>query len=287
MPPLPPLRLGMNARLFPNNWRPLAQEIEFASRVGFHGLQLPGPPGGLDEERLGAPLGEVARRMRHAGLEAVMEIALPLQPGGRTPAGQTPTDVLEANLPALLELGITHVHWHLFPGMAGPEGLQGLEAMLPGAFDLGTALARRHGLTLGFEHNAPGVGFLDGPEACRALLDLFPDLGLVFDLNHAAPDQLGGYLALAPRMTLLHVSDTPLPEVNWHLPLGWGSLDFGGLLGRLRRGGFRGPGVLEIGGQPWSGGYGQDTDEALSASLEVIRRVSVGSEAPQPTTPSF
>lgn len=267
----------MNARLFPNNWRPVTREIEFASRAGFHGLQLPGPPGGLDEERLGVPLGEVARRMRHAGLEAVMEIALPLMPGGRTTAGHTPTNVLEANLPAILELEVAHVHWHLFPGTAGPDGLAGLEGMLPGAFELGLSLARKHGFVLGFEHNAPGTRFLDEPEACRALLDRFPYLGLVFDFNHAAPEQVEGYLALAPRMTLLHISDTPLPEVNWHLPLGWGSIDFGDVLKGLRQGGFRGPAVLEIGGQPWSGGYGQDTDEALHASAELLRRVVAAS----------
>lgn len=241
----------MNARLFPNNWRPVIGEIDFARRAGFGALQVPGPAEGLGERHLGAPLHRVADEMSRAGLEAVMEILLPLGPDGRAAGGRTPPEVLEANLPAILELGVAHVHWHLFPATtATPDGVRELNGRLPELFEAGLQTARDHGFALGFEHNAPGPRLLNGPEACRALLGLFPDLGFVFDLNHAAPGQVEGYLALAARTTLLHVSDTPLPRVNWHLPLGRGSVDFGGYLGRLRRGGFRGPAILEIGGQP-------------------------------------
>ena len=59
------------------------------------------------------------------------------------------------------------------------------------------------------------------------------------------------------RLSLVHVSDTPLPETNHHLPLGRGSVDFAVLRG------LDVPLILEIGGLPISGGYGLDTDEAL------------------------
>ena len=74
-------------------------------------------------------------------------------------------------------------------------------------------------------------------------------------------------LALAPRFSLVHVSDTPLPETNHHLPLGRGSVDLAPLAG------LEVPLVLEIGGLPFSGGYGLDTDEALVASRAELMNV--------------
>lgn len=64
-------------------------------------------------------------------------------------------------------------------------------------------------------------------------------------------------------MTLLHVADTPLPAVNYHLPLGMGSVDLPAYCAALLAGEYRGPAILEIGGLPQSGGYGRDTDDAL------------------------
>jgi hypothetical protein len=74
------------------------------------------------------------------------------------------------------------------------------------------------------------------------------------------------FLALRERMTLLHVSDTPLPQTNHHLPLGRGNVD----LAPVRT--FEDvPLILEIGGLPHSGGPGLDTDEALLDSLDRLR----------------
>jgi hypothetical protein len=65
----------------------------------------------------------------------------------------------------------------------------------------------------------------------------------------------------------VHVSDTPLPETNHHLPLGRGNVD----LTPLRT--FDDvPLILEIGGLPHSGGPGLDTDDALRDSLERLRQ---------------
>jgi sugar phosphate isomerase/epimerase len=67
-------------------------------------------------------------------------------------------------------------------------------------------------------------------------------------------------------MTLVHVSDTPLPETNHHLPLGRGNVDFAPLQVFDDV-----PLVLEIGGLPHSGGPGLDTDDALRDSLARLR----------------
>ena len=129
------------------------------------------------------------------------------------------------------------------------------------------ALGAAHGFRCGIEHNEPEIPHFPSPERCAAALIATPGLGLVWDLNHTAPEQLDGFLALAERMTMLHVADTPLPAVNHHLPLGLGTIDFPAYFAALLARDFRGPAILEIGGLPHSGGYGRDTDAALIESL--------------------
>jgi sugar phosphate isomerase/epimerase len=126
----------------------------------------------------------------------------------------------------------------------------------------------------GVEHNARVQRLLVAPERVAALLDALPALRFVWDVNHTHPDDLTAFRELAPRLSLVHVSDTPLPETNHHLPLGRGNVDFS-VVARLDV-----PLILEIGGLPMSGGYGLDTDDALEASLAYLRRLTA--EAPEP-----
>jgi sugar phosphate isomerase/epimerase len=99
------------------------------------------------------------------------------------------------------------------------------------------------------------------------VLAAVPGLHLVWDVNHNVPELVQPLLALAPRFSLVHVSDTPLPETNHHLPLGRGTVDLTPLAD------LDVPLVLEIGGLPFSGGYGLDTDEALIASRAKLMNV--------------
>jgi L-ribulose-5-phosphate 3-epimerase len=87
----------------------------------------------------------------------------------------------------------------------------------------------------------------------------------VWDANHTGADDVDRFLALRERITLVHVSDTPLPETNHHLPLGRGTVDFA----PVRT--FDVPLILEVGGLPHSGGPGLDTDEALRESFARLR----------------
>jgi sugar phosphate isomerase/epimerase len=269
----PAIQIGLNARLFPSNWRPARQEIEFAASGGFQAIQFPGPEHGLDAERLGDDFPSVAEALRQANLAPVMEMLIRVDAQGRTGAGATPLEVLRANLPAISGLGCRYVHIHLVPAeeYAAPI-LQQIEAGFVDGLAAGVALAQQHGFRLGFEHNEPRIGLCSTPEVCAHILAAVPDLGLVWDLNHTIPAHLAGFLGLAERMTMLHVSDTPLPTVNYHLPLGLGSVDFAAYLGALQRRHFSGPAILEIGGLPQSGGYGRDTDAALLDSLDRLRR---------------
>jgi sugar phosphate isomerase/epimerase len=71
-------------------------------------------------------------------------------------------------------------------------------------------------------------------------------------------------------MTVVHVSDSPLPALNAHYPVGEGSIDVPALLAAVADRGFRGPAILEIGGHPMHGGFGRDTDQALRTSLRRL-----------------
>lgn len=261
------LQIGLNGRFFPVNWRPAREEIAFAYASGFAALQLPGKVSGLAAEHLGDPLTVVRDHLTAVGLTAVMEIVLGVDLDGRTREGSTPYEVLYANLPAITILSCQFVHWHLIPaGDPSEQEVRQLEATLIPQFVAATALAQQYGFRFGLEHNEPDLLLFGNPAACRTVLDAAPMLGFVWDMNHTTPEQLSGYLALIPRMNMLHVSDTPLPEVNHHLPLGMGNIDFRSYCSALAAGGFRGPAILEIGGLPKSGGYGRDTDAALLES---------------------
>ena len=78
-------------------------------------------------------------------------------------------------------------------------------------------------------------------------------------------------MLLAQRMSMLHIADAPLPQLNCHLPLGEGTIDLPAYSQSVVERGFEGVGILEIGGAPWSGGFGKDTDEALIRSRGFFR----------------
>jgi sugar phosphate isomerase/epimerase len=266
------IQIGINARLFPSNWRPALQEIAFAHKSGFTSIQLPGPEQGLDAERLGAPPAEVGAALRDAGIQPVMEMVVRMDATGRTHSGSAPLDLLRANLPAIQALGCYAVHWHMVvvPPLNDADN-QALEQMLAPEFVAAVALAETHGFRFGVEHNEPALKLFATPESCAALLDRVPGLGFVWDLNHTTPDTLAKFLDLTSRMTTLHVADTPLPEPNHHLPVGMGTIDFAAYFRELLARGFAGPAILEIGGLPKSGGYGRDTDAALIDSGMQLR----------------
>jgi len=250
-----PIRVGMNGRFFPNNWRPALQEVGFAKEGGFQALQFPGKPEGLSERHLGAPLADVSRALALADITTTMEIIVRVDLEGRTAEGASPLDVLRANLPAIRQLPCTHVHLHVvLSESASEEETRALERSLVPQLREAVALSRSQGFMLGIEHNEPDLHLFGTPESCEVVLREVAGLGLVWDVSHTAYEHLSAFKALVPRMMGLHVSDTPLPEVNYHLPLGLGNVDLRGYCHALVQGGFRGPAILEIGGLPKSGG---------------------------------
>jgi len=238
----------MVGRFFPLNWRPPADEIRFAAAHGFAALQIRSERPGRIEADVGDDLHEVGVAFRAAGIEPVLEMLVRYE-GDR---GTIPA-ALEANLVAIEALGVRRVHIH-------PVGLVDVEPRLLEELGAALVVADREGLVFGVEHNAPAHHLLVAPAAVGRLLSALPGLHFVWDVNHTQPADLEAFLAFTDRLSLVHVSDTPLPETNHHLPLGRGRVDLT-LLRDLEV-----PLILEIGGLPLSGGYGLDTDEALIES---------------------
>ena len=265
------VKVGMNGRFFPNNWRPALEEIQFAHSAGFSALQFQGKEIGLTEEELGASFAEIKRALKTSSLTPTMELLIRLNGDGRTQSGKTPLEVLEANLPAIQSLSCQHVHWHLVLEPALEETSPLEHTLLPD-FTAATELGLQNGFTFAFEHNEPALNFFSTPQSCAATLAAVPELGFVWDLNHTVPEHLHDFKALAPRTSLLHVADTPLPEVNYHLPLGLGTINFADYARPLLQADFRGFAILEIGGLPKSGGYGRDTDDALIDSKNRLEK---------------
>jgi sugar phosphate isomerase/epimerase len=266
------IQIGTNFRSAPFCPNTTLEEIVFAHSIGFDCIQFAVREPGDYARRLGMPLDTLAVALQDANLISVMEIIVRIDQNGRNAVGQTPLEVLQTNLPIIDALSCTCVHWHLVPSnrTLDPAALADLEKSLVPQFAAVDALAANHGFRFGFEHNEPMLGLFATPERCSWLLEEVSGLGFVWDVNHTIPQHLAGFLALTPRMTMLHISDTPLPTVNAHWPLGRGDIDFPHYFQSLLQGGFSGPAILEIGGLPQSGGYGQDTDEALINSRERL-----------------
>jgi sugar phosphate isomerase/epimerase len=241
-------------RLTGGNWRPPEQELRFAASAGFDTLQIRSDRAGEIEEELGIDAVTLGALFDDIGLEPVLEM-LVLHNGEQG----TLARALRANLSAIEAIGVLRVHIH-------PVGPTDAAPFLRDDFAEAVGVAEEAGLILGCEHNAPGHRLLVEPDDVEALLDAVPGLGFVWDINHTRPEHTERFLALRERFTLVHASDTPLPETNHHLPLGRGNVDFSPLRDIEDV-----PVILEIGGLPISGGPGFDTDEALMDSLEKLR----------------
>jgi len=242
-------------RLTGGNWRPPADELAFAAAAGFDTVQIRSDRPGELEDELGVAAEELGALYDEHGVEPVLEMLVRHEgePGSFARA-------LRANLPAIEAAGLLRVHVH-------PVGPSEAAPLLAADFAEALAVAEDAGLVFGVEHNAPGHRLLVGPDAVESLLEEVPGLWLVWDVNHTPTEDVPRFLALRERFSGVHLSDTPLPQTNHHLPLGRGNVDYS----VVRR--FDDvPVILEIGGLPHSGGPGLDTDEALLDSLARLRQ---------------
>jgi L-ribulose-5-phosphate 3-epimerase len=249
--------VGMLGRFFGRrtggNWRPAEQELRFAAAAGFDTVQIRSDRAGEIEDELGIESAALGALFDDIGLEPVLEMLV-----RHDGAPGTLAQALRANLPAIEAIGVLRVHIH-------PVGPSESAPLLRDDFAEALEVAQEARLILGCEHNAPGHRLLVEPGDIEALLDGVPGLGFVWDMNHTLPEHTSRFLDLRERFTLVHASDTPLPDTNHHLPLGRGTVDFSPLAEIDDV-----PVILEIGGLPISGGPGLDTDEALLESKRLL-----------------
>lgn len=281
------MRIGYVDRSFPDSWRPALDEVAFATAHGFGALQymvhpnVPGRPQQAD-----TPLAELHAALAEADIMPTLEINCRVTESGQVADGRTPLELLDSFLPFITTVGCGHVHLHATAATPfDASTLAKVEDGLIRQLAQGVIWAREHGFPFAFEHNAYGErnGLIFArPERCAEVLATVPGLGFVWDFNHTHPDDLAGFLALASYVTLAHVSDTPLPAVNHHLPLGLGTVDVPHYCTALREVHFNGAMILEIGGLPISGGYGKDRDAALQSSKSHLSNGWYGNGSPPP-----
>jgi L-ribulose-5-phosphate 3-epimerase len=277
------MRIGYVDRSFPDSWRPALEEVAFAHANGFQALQYMVHPVVLTRpQQSDVPFERLHDALAEAGVMPTLEINCRVTETGKGADGRTPLQLLESYLPFITTMACGHVHLHVTaatpfdaPTLARVE--EGLIRQLAEA----VAVAATHNFPFAFEHNAHGEKnglIFANPARCADALAAVPGLGFVWDFNHTHPDDLAGFLALASRVTLVHVSDTPLPAVNHHLPLGQGTVDLARYCGALRNAEFTGAMILEVGGLPISGGFGKDRDQALLSSRHLLQTAWNGSD---------
>ena len=265
--------IGYVGRFFPDNFRPVQEELAFAKRSGFACLQFMGRPEGLEQAHLKISLEEVGKAATDLGVTSVMEMIIRVSLTGELVAKRSIQTFLEANLPAIRALNCACVHAHLAPVVGVQDfDVTAFEDQLVNGFRACVGIAQREGFAFGFEHNEPDQRIYSSPEQCEQLLQAVDGLNFVWDINHTTPDQMQAYSTLLPRTQMVHVSDTPLPEVNYHLPLGEGNINWVQVGDILQANDFDGPAILEVGGIPKSGGFGRDTDVALVKSLAILKQ---------------
>lgn len=264
--------IGSVGRFFPVHYRPARDEIKFLATHGFGAIQFAGNPQGLSSQNLGDDLTVVRSLLDSTELMPTMEIVLKIDATGTCADGATMSEVFARNLPAIEVLKCNPVHIHIVPEPIAREKIPHVMEICASECQKMAEMAQSHHFVLGVEHNDPDFPLLSTPSACQELLNQVPMLGFVWDTNHTSPATLADYSQLFNRLITVHVSDTPLPNLNYHWALGKGNLDWKMYLKPLKELRFAGPLILEVGGLPKSGGYGQDTDEALLSSKRILEK---------------
>ncbi|MDP6566309.1 MAG: sugar phosphate isomerase/epimerase family protein [Alphaproteobacteria bacterium] len=149
-------------------------------------------------------------------------------------------------MPAPIEVLLGHFH-------------RAMETLVPAAQAAGTRL---------LVENMP-FAFLPGAKELMASLEPYAieDAGVVYDIAnaHFVGEDLGeGFRGVAPRLSLVHVSDTPR-EVYLHAPVGQGSVPFADGAAASRAVGYDGPVMLEI--------ICDNPDREIPASAAALREM--------------
>jgi L-ribulose-5-phosphate 3-epimerase len=270
----PKFKIGIVGRFFPIHYRPALEEIDFLTKNHFNAIQFNGIEEGISEEFLGASFSEINQVLINAAIQPTMELMIRVNTQGKNQTNQTITQFLKNNLNAIVKLNCNPVHIHIVPprDLEATEQLQLLK-ICKSEFIIALDVAKENNFSLGIEHNDPEFPLFGNFSSCELLIPELPQLLFTWDINHTPPHEVKLFSQWFNRLAVVHVSDSPLPELNYHWSLGKGSIDFKTYLKPLIKINYSGIFILEVGGLPKSGGYGQDTDEALLHSKQYLEKV--------------
>jgi sugar phosphate isomerase/epimerase len=233
--------------------RPLLQELETTSELGFDYLELTMDPPqahytmvqdqredilkALERFELGLvchlptfiSTADLTESLREASVEEVLkslEVAAKLQPY---------KVVLHPSY--IMGLG------HLVPEQSKGYAMKSLETIVERAHQLGLCLC--------LENMFPKSQSLVEPEDFAEVLEKFPTLNLTLDTGHAHIEDKGGKRAVdfitcfPDRIAHIHVSDN-LGKEDSHLPVGVGTVDFSGIVKALKEMGYSDTVTIEV-----------------------------------------
>lgn len=232
---------------------PVLEEIETFARLGFDYLELAMDPPMAHYSVLAANRPEIVDALSARGMGLVCHLPTFLSTADLTESLRLASiDEMHRSMEEAAELGAKKVVLH--PSMAGGMGGFVLETVNRYALHFLSGMveaANAHGLTICLENMFPRNRIGVDIEDFEVIFTHFPSLKMTLDTGHAnIEDRRGKRLKglvdrFGDRIDHLHFSDN-LGRMDDHLAVGQGTVNFSGLVQRLRTIGYDGTITLEV-----------------------------------------
>jgi sugar phosphate isomerase/epimerase len=273
---LPAVRYG--AMNFPI--RPVLEEIELVSRMGFDYVELTMDPPQAHHASLSRDAAKIRDALERSWLGLVCHLPSFVSTADLTPGlRRASVREMEDSLRVASDLGALKVVLH-------PSFVVGLGVLVPDqvreyareSLEAAVGKADRLGLTVCLENMFPASNSLVRPEDFVPVFQTFPNLRLTLDIGHAHVGSTDGsrflaFVAAFPdRLAHVHASDNS-GRGDDHLPIGAGMIDYARAARALRRIGYDQTVTLEV--------FSRDRDY-LRISREKLDRLLSESCSPEP-----
>jgi sugar phosphate isomerase/epimerase len=213
--------------------RPLLQEIETISELGFDYLELTMDPPQAHHTMVQEQRGDIAKALERCDLGLICHLPTFLSTADLTES------LREASVNEVLKSLEVAATLQPYKVVLHPSYIVGLARFVPeqtkahAMNSLETIVERAHqlGLCLCLENMFPRAQWLVEPEEFTGVLEKFPTINLTLDTGHAHIDDRGGKRAVdfiesfPERIAHIHASDN-FGEEDSHLPVGAGTVDF-------------------------------------------------------------
>jgi sugar phosphate isomerase/epimerase len=232
---------------------PVLDEIETFSRLGFDYLELAMDPPMAHHSSLSADRQAITRALAAGGLGLVCHLPTFLTTADLTESlRRASVTEMRRSLEAAAELGAKKVVLH--PSMAAGMGAFVMDTVTAYAFDFLSDMVeagRRLDVSICLENMFPRNRLGVEPDDFEAIFKAFPSLKMTLDTGHAhIDDQRGRRLKslverFGARIAHLHFSDNRGRRDD-HLAVGQGTVNFKGLVARLKAIGYDDTLTLEV-----------------------------------------